>query len=119
MSRFDPAAAAETIFLPLADPERRALDPLRALQAAHDLRILLGLAELGAVRHARQAGWTWGEVGECLGFSRQAAQQRFGVLLDEEDQADDLPGCAHALDARNCAEPGGGCPDARDALSQA
>jgi hypothetical protein len=26
------------------------------------------------------------------------------------------PGCAHALDARNCAEPGGGCPDARDAL---
>jgi hypothetical protein len=117
---FSPTAAAEITFLPLADPERRENDPIRALQAAHDLRILLGLAELAAVRHARQAGWTWSEIGEALGITRQAAQQRFGVLLDEEDQADDdLPGCAHALDARNCSEPGGGCPDARDVLSRA
>ncbi len=79
---YDPAAAAETLFHPLADPDRRELDPIRALVAAHDLRILLGLAELGAVRHARQAGWTWAEVGQSLGMTKQAAQQRFGVLME-------------------------------------
>jgi predicted DNA-binding protein (UPF0251 family) len=78
---FDPATACETLFLPLADPERRAFDPLRALQAAHDLRILLGLAELGAVRDAHRDGWTWADIGQCLGISRQAVQQRFGPLL--------------------------------------
>jgi hypothetical protein len=79
---YDPAAAAATLFHPLADPDQREQDPLRALQAAHDLRILLGLAEVGAVRHARRAGWTWSDVGECLGFTKQAAQQRFGLLVD-------------------------------------
>ncbi len=78
---FDPAAAAETTFLPLADPARREQDPLRALQAAHDLRILLGLAELGAVKHAHRDGWTWTDIGQCLGISKQAVQQRFGPLL--------------------------------------
>jgi len=78
---FDPAAACETTFLPLADPERRAYDPLRALQAAHDLRILLAGAELSAVRWAHRDGWTWADIGQCLGISRQAVQQRFGSLI--------------------------------------
>ncbi len=77
--RFDPATACETTFLPLADPARRQQDPLRALQAAHDLRILVGLAELGAVRAAHRDGWTWADIGQCLGITRQAAQQRFGL----------------------------------------
>jgi hypothetical protein len=100
-------------FARLADLEHRQLDPIKALEAARDLRALIGSAELDAVRHARQAGWTWGEIGESLGISKQAAQQRFGLLVDLE-----VPGCAHALDARNCAEPGG-CPDAQDALARA
>jgi len=78
---FDPAAACEITFLPLADPDRRTKDPLRALQAAHDLRILLGLAELAAVKNAHRDGWSWADIGQCLGISRQAVQQRFGPLL--------------------------------------
>ncbi len=127
-------------FARLADLEHRQLDPIKALEAARDLRALIGSAELDAVRHARQAGWTWGEIGESLGISKQAAQQRFGLLVDLADGAEvvevhrdgcrcgmtatcsahlEVPGCAHALDARNCAEPGGGCPDAQDALARA
>jgi hypothetical protein len=82
---YDPDSAAATLFHPLADPNRRELDPMRALEAAHDLRILLGLAELGAVRHARRANWSWSQIGECLGFTKQAAQQRFGLLIEVED----------------------------------
>jgi hypothetical protein len=82
---FDPATAAEAMFLPLADPDRRELDPIGALRAACCLRILLGLGEQAAVRHARQAGWTWSEIGESLGMSKQAAQQRFGLLVDLAD----------------------------------
>ncbi len=66
-------AAAELV-------ERRTYDPIAALFAAHELRDLLGLAEIDAVRHARRADWTWSQIGEALGTTRQAAQQRFGGL---------------------------------------
>lgn len=41
-STFDPTQAAEVLFLPLAGPERRRADPLRALSAARDLEMILG-----------------------------------------------------------------------------
>jgi ribulose bisphosphate carboxylase small subunit len=88
---YDPDSAAATLFHPLADPDRREQDPLRALQAAHDLRILLSLGELAAVRHARQAGprhRSWSEIGEALAITKQAAQQRFGVLVDQADDVE-------------------------------
>lgn len=31
-----------------------------------------------AVTNARQSGVTWQEIGDLFGFSRQAAQERFG-----------------------------------------
>jgi hypothetical protein len=86
---YNPTRSAEVTFLPLADPERREKDPLRALQAARDLRILLSLGELGAVRHARLARRSWAEIGDALGITRQAAQQRFGILVDLADGAED------------------------------
>ena len=64
-------AAAELV-------ERRTHDPIAALFAAHQLRDLVGLAEVEAVRFARQANWTWSEIGEALGTTKQAAHQRFG-----------------------------------------
>lgn len=79
--RFDAAGAAETMFLPLADPGRRDLEPMRALEAARDLRIMVAVAELGAVRRARAAGRTWAEIGEALGTTRQGAHDRFAVLV--------------------------------------
>ncbi len=77
MSR--PAPDPEVAFLPVADPERRRLDPLGALVAALELRTLIDAAEFDAVRHARQTGWTWTDIGEAMGTTRQAAQQRFGI----------------------------------------
>ncbi len=40
-------------------------------------------------------------------------------LFTVEQDPVEVLGCAHALDARNCPEVGGPCPDARDALSRA
>jgi hypothetical protein len=78
---YDHAAAAETLFHPLANPDRREQDPMRALVAAHDLRILLGLAELGAVKHARHQGWTWAQIAEVSGITRQAAHVKWSALV--------------------------------------
>ncbi|GAA3043363.1 hypothetical protein GCM10010464_04380 [Pseudonocardia yunnanensis] len=67
----------------------------RRILAAHGRRIarrdIEGLTTLAAladdIDHAlttavtglREAGYSWAEIGERLGISRQAAQQRFGV----------------------------------------
>jgi len=77
---FDPAGAAEHTFLPLADPDRRAADPIRALRAARDLRVLLARAETDAATHARAQRHSWTEIGHQLAISKQAAQQRLGPL---------------------------------------
>ncbi len=36
---------------------------------------------------ARKAGYTWAEIGEVLGISRQGAEQRFGNARLEEGDA--------------------------------
>jgi hypothetical protein len=74
---FDSDTASEVLFLPLADPERRARDPLRALTAAKDLELLLKVARESAVIEARRAGWTWDNIGELLGLTRQATHNRY------------------------------------------
>jgi hypothetical protein len=84
----------EVAFLPVADPERRQLDPMGALAAARELRTLIGAAEYDAVDWARRADWTWAQIGEVMGTSRQAAQQRFGV-----------PGY-DVVEAQTCPNPG-------------
>jgi len=35
-----------------------------------------GLAD--AVQYARAQGWSWADVGEALGITKQAARERFG-----------------------------------------
>ena len=45
----------------------------------------LGAAEMAlgnAVRRARLSGASWAEIGEALGVTRQAAQQRFRTVND-------------------------------------
>jgi hypothetical protein len=44
------------------------------------LRQFIDGRERDAVRRARAEGRTWGEIGRCLGISRQAARQRFAEL---------------------------------------
>lgn len=40
-----------------------------------------------AARRARAAGASWGQIGDALGISRQAAQQRFGGAVTENPPA--------------------------------
>jgi hypothetical protein len=53
---------------------------LQRLASARFLRDFALAAELEIVREARAAGLSWVDVGERYGISRQAAQQRFGVV---------------------------------------
>jgi len=84
MSTYDPDLTAATLLHPLADAERRVADPIRALEAAHDLTIMLNLGSLGAATAARAQGRSWAEIGDALGVTRQAAQQRFGIWTDPD-----------------------------------
>jgi hypothetical protein len=49
----------------------------------------LNVAEINLRRHvniARSNGHSWTSIGLALGVSRQAAQQRFGRLIGEDDE---------------------------------
>ncbi len=73
----DPESAVCIVFLPLADPDSRRRDPIRALHAARDLDLILNVARESAVIEARRAGWTWGNIAEALGITAQAAHSRY------------------------------------------
>ena len=56
----------------IATPE----DPAAALAAVVALRRLADRLERAAVARAIEAGWTWADVAEALGVTRQAAHKR-------------------------------------------
>ena len=74
------SAILDDLFPAALSAERRALDPLAALAVAYQIRVGLTVVELEAVRAARAQDWTWGEIGECLGMSKQGARQKFGPI---------------------------------------
>lgn len=51
-------------------------DPAAALAAVIALRRMADRLERAAVAHAIEAGWTWAQVAEALGVTRQAAHKR-------------------------------------------
>lgn len=53
-------------------------DPATGLRAVRALRRLLEHLEQTQVRRARAAGWTWQEIAEGLGVSRQAVHKKHG-----------------------------------------
>jgi AraC-like DNA-binding protein len=65
----------------LVDGLQRDADPLNALTSARQLLDEIDLDIFSAVRMAHRDGWTWADIGQCLGISRQAVQQRFGMRL--------------------------------------
>jgi hypothetical protein len=58
------------------DQDKR--ERLAGLAVAHQGEINAAEAVLVLVKSSRMAGATWQEIGEALGVSRQAAQQRYG-----------------------------------------
>jgi len=71
----------ETLAFPILDRKARERDPLAALVAARDLQLILERARESAVLEARRAGWTWGNIGECLGTSRQSVHEQYGSAV--------------------------------------
>lgn len=53
-------------------------DPRVGLRAVAGLRKLLERLEAVQVRNARVSGWSWQEIADALGVSRQAVHKKHG-----------------------------------------
>ena len=53
-------------------------DPRTGLRAVRALRRLLEHLEESQVRRARSLGWSWQEIADVLGVSRQAVHKKHG-----------------------------------------
>jgi DNA-directed RNA polymerase specialized sigma24 family protein len=53
-------------------------DPAIGLRAVVALRRLADQVEAAQVEAARQHGWSWEEIGDALGVSRQAVHKKYG-----------------------------------------
>ena len=62
---------------PLDPPEKSKL--LQLVGFAHAIAHEAGFSQQRWIDAARRSGASWAEIGEVLGISRQAAQQRFGT----------------------------------------
>lgn len=58
-------------------------DPEAALAAVVALRRLADNLERAAVANAIRRGWTWAQVADALGVSRQAAHKRLAPLIGD------------------------------------
>jgi len=58
--------------------EAAGADPRTGLRAVRALRRLLEHLEETQVRRARELGWSWQEIAEVLGVSRQAVHKKHG-----------------------------------------
>jgi hypothetical protein len=53
-------------------------DPAQGLHAVVVLRRIADRLELIHVETARREGWTWQQIGDTLGVSRQAVHKKYG-----------------------------------------
>jgi len=53
-------------------------DPAVGLRAVIALRRLTDRLEVIQVTAARRAGWTWQQIGDALGITRQAVHKKYG-----------------------------------------
>ncbi len=55
-------------------------DPSQGFEAVLALRRLADRLEESHVARARRQGWTWQQIGDALGVSRQAVHKKHGRL---------------------------------------
>lgn len=58
-----------------------ATEPAEALAAVVALRLMADRLEIRAVQAALNQGWSWSEVAEALGVSKQAAHRRLSAVV--------------------------------------
>ncbi|MEU5865016.1 MULTISPECIES: helix-turn-helix domain-containing protein [unclassified Nonomuraea] len=56
----------------------RSNDPALGLRAVGALHRLAEQVEATSVALAREQGWTWEQIGDALGMSRQSVHARYG-----------------------------------------
>jgi hypothetical protein len=56
----------------------RSNDPAVGLRAVGALRRLAEQVEAVSVASAREQGWTWEQIGDVLGMSRQSVHAKYG-----------------------------------------
>ncbi|ONI86909.1 hypothetical protein ALI144C_09630 [Actinosynnema sp. ALI-1.44] len=56
----------------------RATDPAVGLRAVGALHRLAERVEATSVALAREQGWTWEQIGDALGMSRQSVHAKYG-----------------------------------------
>lgn len=54
-------------------------DPATGLRAVLALRRLAEQVEANAVATARRQGWSWQQIGDALGITRQSAHAKYGT----------------------------------------
>jgi len=59
-------------------------DPEQALAAVVALRRMADQLERQAVQHAIEQGWSWSQVAQALGVSKQAAHKRHANILKQD-----------------------------------
>nr|WP_315490230.1 helix-turn-helix domain-containing protein [uncultured Rhodoferax sp.] len=63
-----------------------AADPEQALAAVVALRAMADKLELATVQAALDQGWSWSQIAEALGVSKQAAHKRLSGALPKPSQ---------------------------------
>jgi hypothetical protein len=56
-------------------------DPAEALAGVVSLRQLADRLEAASVQAAIDQGWSWSQVGQCLGVSKQAVHKKYARRL--------------------------------------
>jgi hypothetical protein len=56
-------------------------DPAEALAAVVALRLMADKLERSAVSAALEQGWSWSQIAEALGVSKQAAHKRLAGII--------------------------------------
>lgn len=80
-----PLAAMEEPAIDVSTPE----DPAAAFAAADALRRLADRLERRAVDRAVGEGWTWAQIAQALGITRQAAHKRHARRLRGASEPED------------------------------
>ncbi|CAM5782502.1 RNA polymerase subunit sigma-70 [Cellulomonas persica] len=53
-------------------------EPAEGLRAVRSLRTLADRLETLQVERARRLGWSWQQIADCLGVTRQAVHKKYG-----------------------------------------
>jgi len=58
-------------------------DPEQALAAVVALRLMADKLERQAVANALEQGWSWAQIAQALGVSKQAAHKRLAGIINQ------------------------------------